>query len=288
MLDQAEDKRGEKLEAFTPFTRLPGNIKTRCILLCDHASNQLPHQYGTLGLSADELTRHIAYDIGAAGVTQHLNELLDAPAVTANFSRLLIDPNRGEDDPTLVMRLSDGAIVPGNAEIDYTEIEDRKANYYSPYHQDIDTLIDEALASQNVPILVSIHSFTERLKGHQRPWHVAVLWDKDDRLPVPLIESLRKEPDIVVGENEPYSGELKGDCLFRHGTERGLAHALIELRQDLISQAAGQRAWAERIARVLKDILGQQVHKSKLHKVSFYGSKTERPSAVRQEERGND
>jgi len=275
MLDQTKELVKADEGGYRPFIRLPGDIKKSCIILCDHACNTLPGDYATLGLSPDQLSRHIAYDIGAAGVTSYLSELMGVPAVMANFSRLLIDPNRGADDPTLIMRISDGAVVPGNAHADDDEIERRKAAFYRPYHDAIDTLIDEALAAQAIPILVSIHSFTERFKGHIRPWHAAVLWDHDDRLPRPLIDTLRSEPDIIVGENEPYSGELKGDCLFQHGTKRGLAHALIELRQDLIGEPSGQRAWAERLARVLTELFSHPTLAAELRTVRFYGSKTE-------------
>jgi len=288
MLDQAEERRLTGQQPSQPFTRLPGNLSKGCIILCDHASNRMPASYGTLGLSPNELSRHIAFDIGAAGVTRYLSELLGAPAVMANFSRLLIDPNRGDDDPTLVMRLSDGAIVPGNAEIDEAEVERRKTNFYQPYHDAVDALIDEELAVGTIPVLVSIHSFTARFRDRARPWHVAVLWDKDDRLPVPLIEQLRCEPDVIVGENEPYSGELKGDCLYRHGTKRGLAHALIELRQDLIGEVSGQRAWADRLARVLSDLLDRPTLASKLHQTRYYGSNTEKASAGQMEEQRDD
>ena len=274
MLHQAEHKSTQNEKAFQPYVRLAGDVTKGCIILCDHASNMLPASYGSLGLSADQMERHIAYDIGAAGVTRYLSELMGLPAVMANFSRLLIDPNRGADDPTLIMRLSDGAVVPGNAHIDASEIAARKAKFYQPYHDAVDALIEEALAAETIPILLSIHSFTERFKGHERPWHAAVLWDKDDRLPLPLIETLRREPDIIVGENEPYSGELKGDCLYQHGTERGLAHALIELRQDLIGELAGQKAWADRLARVLTELLAHPNLARDLHDIRFFGSNT--------------
>ena len=128
-----------------------------------------------------------------------------------------------------------------------------------------------------MPILVSIHSFTERFKGHARPWHAAVLWDNDDRLPLPLVEALRNEPDIIVGENKPYSGELKGDCLYQHGTKRGLAHALIEIRQDLIGEQSGQRAWGDRLASVLTGLFSHPTLAEEFRTIRHYGSKTEKP-----------
>ena len=172
----------------------------------------------------------------------------------STFSRLLIDANRGEDDPTLIMRLSDGAIVPGNAAVDAAERARRIARFHAPYHAAIDAAIDRAIAAGRPPALVSIHSFTPVWRGHARPWHAGVLWDTDPRLAVPLIEALRADPALVVGDNEPYAGALANDTMYRHATARGLAHALIEIRQDLIGDEAGAAAWAERLAPILADL----------------------------------
>ena len=274
MLETAQQSQtGEKGEP-AAFELLAGDAAGGCILVCDHASNWLPPPYGALGLGAGDLERHIAYDIGVAGVIRELNRLMRAPAVLARFSRLLIDPNRGFDDPTLIMQISDGSLVPGNAGIGADEVERRKSLYYLPYHGAIDAAIDQAIAASRPPIIVSIHSFTDNWRGRQRPWHVGVLWDRDPRLPVPLLEALRQEEDLVVGDNVPYSGELKGDCLYQHGTQRGLAHALIELRQDLISDAAGQLEWAKRLARILTGLLSRPNLAGELHRISFHGSNT--------------
>ena len=242
-------------DAFVPFETIEGDVSKRLILLCDHARNDLPPGYGSLGLPQSQLDRHIGYDIGAAAVTRMLAKKLNAPAVLSCFSRLLIDPNRGPNDPTLVMRLSDGAVVPGNAYIDQAEIERRKANYYMPYHQAITNKLDGAVSNGTNPVILSIHSFTPNWRGTDRPWHCAVLWDEDDRFPNPLIEALRADSDLVVGDNEPYTGKLEDDTMNSHGTKRGLAHALLEIRQDLIADDAGAEAWAERLARLLPPIL---------------------------------
>ncbi|MFN3868961.1 MAG: N-formylglutamate amidohydrolase [Hyphomicrobiaceae bacterium] len=233
---------------------IPGRADAGLILLCDHAENRIPDGYGTLGLPASELSRHIAYDIGAAGVVENLARLLDVPAVLTRFSRLLIDPNRGLDDPTLIMRLSDGAIIPGNRTLTADERAKRVATWYAPYHTAVDRLIDEAQVHHPHPALLSIHSFTEVWRGTVRPWQAGVLWDADDRLAGPLIGALVAEGDLLVGDNEPYSGKLQGDCMWQHGTQRGLPHAIIEVRQDLIRSVEGQQAWAERIARIMRDI----------------------------------
>jgi predicted N-formylglutamate amidohydrolase len=237
------------------FEVLPGRADAGLIILCDHAANALPAGYGTLGLPEAQLKRHIAYDIGAAEVTRRLNQALGAPAVLTRYSRLLIDPNRGADDPTLIMRLSDGAIVPGNRHIDRAEREKRIELYYRPYHEAIAGVIDLCLAAGVPPAMLSIHSFTESWKGVSRPWHVSVLWDRDPRLARPLLDLLYAENELIVGENEPYTGQYQGDTLWQHGTERGLAHAIVEIRQDLIRDAAGQTAWAERLSRLLRALL---------------------------------
>lgn len=241
------------------------------LFLCDHASNRLPERYGTLGLPAEQLRRHIAYDIGAADVTRRLAALFDAPALLTTFSRLLIDPNRGADDPTLVMRLSDGAIVPGNARIDSAEIAHRRATYWQVYRDTIRAEIDRLSAAGPTPVVVSIHSFTEAWKGTPRPWEVGVLWDSDPRFARPLIEGLG-EAGFVVGDNEPYDGALKGDTLDDEVTRRGLAGLLIEIRQDLIADRVSADAMADRLAGVLAPI----VTLPELRRPAFHPSRTGR------------
>ena len=192
------------------------------------------------------------------------------PALLTRFSRLLIDPNRGEDDPTLVMRLSDGAVVPGNRHVGPEEIERRLTRFHRPYHAAINDEIEAALAAGVVPAILSMHSFTPVWRGVPRPWHAAVLWDTDPRLTRELIEALEAPGDLIVGDNEPYDGALRGDCLFRHATLRGLASTLLEIRQDLIADEDGQRLWADRLAGLLPAILAVP----ELHAVRSYGSRT--------------
>ncbi|WP_037546990.1 N-formylglutamate amidohydrolase [Stappia stellulata] len=235
--------------------RLPGAPDSGLLILCDHAGNAVPRAYGTLGLPEAAFQRHIAYDIGVRALTFALARALNAPAVLSTFSRLLIDPNRGEDDPTLVMRLSDGAVVPGNADHDAAERERRLAAYHRPYHAAIAEQIDAAIGAGHPPAILSVHSFTPVWRGVPRPWHAGVLWDNDPRFARPLLERLRECPDLVVGDNEPYDGALKNDCMYRHGTVRGLAHALLEVRQDLIGDAAGVAEWADRLVPLLRQLL---------------------------------
>lgn len=233
-----------------------GRADAGLVLLCDHAGNAMPPEYGTLGLPPEQLARHIAYDIGAAQVTRALAAALGVPAVMTRYSRLLIDPNRGNDDPTLIMRLSDGAVIPGNRRLDEAEREKRIRLYYQPYHRAVAAVIGQCIASGVTPSILSIHSFTESWKERSRPWHVGVLWDRDRRLAGPLLDAFYAEGDLIVGDNEPYSGQLEGDCLWQHATCPGLANALIEVRQDLIRDAAGQAAWAKRLCRIVERILG--------------------------------
>jgi len=257
--------------AFAAFEAVDGDHGRGLILLCDHASNALPPRYGDLGLVAGEFQRHIAYDPGAAAVTRGLAARLGVPAVLSTFSRLLIDPNRGADDPTLIMRLSDGAIVPGNARVDEAERARRTQRYYAPYHAAIERTIEQGLASGKVPALFSVHSFTPVWKGVPRPWQAGVLWDLDPRLAVPLIEALRGDATLTVGDNEPYAGALRGDTMYHHATERGLANALIEIRQDLIADDAGVTAWVDRLAPILTKLNGS----AEVHAVRRYGSKAD-------------
>jgi predicted N-formylglutamate amidohydrolase len=204
-------------------------------------------------------------------VTRRLADLLHCPAVLTTFSRLLIDPNRGADDPTLIMRISDGAIVPGNARIDVTEIGRRRRTFWQPYRDRVGVLLDEMLAAGPVPAMIGIHSFTPAWRGHPRPWHAGILWDVDDRLARPTITALEAEGDLIVGDNEPYDGALEGDTMHRHGTLRGLPHMLVEIRQDLVAEAAAEAAWAERLARVLRPVLADP----QLHAVKHYGTRAQ-------------
>ncbi len=253
---------------FPPFQLVDGDPAAGVLVVCDHAENRLPDEYADLGLPAAEFSRHIAYDPGAAEVARGLAGRLGVPAVLSTFSRLLIDANRGEDDPTLIMRLSDGAVIPGNAAVDGEERARRIARYHAAYHAAIDAAIDRALAAGTPPVIISVHSFTPVWRGRLRPWHAGVLWDRDPRIARPLIAALRAEGDLTVGDNEPYSGALANDCMYRHGSRRGLAHGLVEIRQDLIGEADMAAAWAERLARIVGDLN----RLAGVHAVSHYGS----------------
>lgn len=258
-------------DLFRPFDLVDGDRRKGLVLLADHAGRALPEQYGRLGLPHSEFDRHIAYDIGVDPLTRRLAELTGAPAVLANFSRLLIDANRGEDDPTLIRQLYDGTVVPGNYPLAEPERDRRLDDFYRPYHDAVGSLIASvAQESGAAPLIISIHSFTPVMQGRPRPWHVGILWDLDDRAPKPLIEQLGRDPLLVVGDNEPYDGALRGDTMYRHAIVSGFAHALIEVRQDLIAEQSGIDDWAQRLAPIIEDLNRQP----DMHVVRQYGSRT--------------
>lgn len=225
------------------------------LVTCDHASNRVPDGVGgSLGLSDADMARHIAWDPGAAGVARALADALGAPAVLSTFSRLVIDPNRGEDDPTLLMKLYDGTIIPRNRMADAAELERRKALYYTPYHR---ALADMA-ARQPDTVLVSVHTFTPQLNGRApRPWDLGVLHShRDSRLARALLaRTAEAEPGLCLGDNEPYDGHLPGDAIDRHALAHGRRNVLLELRQDLVATEAQQQGWGARLAPLLTSAL---------------------------------
>jgi predicted N-formylglutamate amidohydrolase len=227
----------------------------RWLVTCDHASNRVPDWVngGDLGIPAEEMARHIAWDVGAAGVATELGRLLDSPVILSDFSRLVIDPNRGEDDPTLVMQLYDGTIIPANRTVGSAEIERRLDQLYRPYHAAYARLA--ALRPDRV--IVAMHSFTPCLRGRApRPWHVGVLYSHlDERFSKLLIARLQAETDLCIGDNEPYSGHLPGDAIDRHALRLGRMNALIEVRNDLIATPAAQAHWAGRLGPILTEVL---------------------------------
>jgi len=232
------------------------NSQSPILFLCDHASSALPP--GGLGLDPALLSTHIAYDIGAASVTQALAAAYGAPALLGAWSRLLIDLNRGADDPTLVMKLSDGSIIPGNRNADDAEVARRIAAFHAPYHAAIAAALDRIGPAA---VIFSMHSFTPAWKGRPRPWEVGVLYDRDVRLAAPLMTRLA-EAGFTVGDNEPYTGALEGDTLWRHGTLRGLPHVLIEMRQDLVGSDEQAQGFAVRLKPILDAALSDMALRS--------------------------
>ena len=227
---------------------------SRWLVTVDHATNTVPDWVGggSLGIAPQDMARHIAYDVGALGLAERLAERLDAPLISTDFSRLVIDPNRGEDDPTLVMRLYDGTVIPANRSIDAAQIEQRVARLYRPYH----AALADIAGARNDRVICAVHSFTPCLRGRApRPWQVGILYShRDERLAKPLIAALAAQ-GLCVGDNEPYSGHLDGDSIDRHALTPGRPNVLIELRNDLIAQPDGQIAWADRLAPILDQVL---------------------------------
>ena len=255
----------------SPFEIIDGDAACGLVLLADHATNHLPARYGRLGLPESAFSRHIAYDIGIEGLTRRLAARLGVPAVLSRFSRLLIDPNRGEDDPTLIMRISDGAIIPGNHPISAEEWQHRLQSYHRPYHAAVSETIERvAAASGRAPLVISLHSFTPVWKGVPRPWHITVLWDGDDRAVNPLLAAFGEIPGVVTASNEPYDGALRGDTMFRHCMTAGIPHALIEVRQDEIGDDEGEARWAARLAPILADLNAE----ADLHTYQTFPSRT--------------
>jgi len=237
------------------FEILGADREGRWLITCDHATNRVPEWVngGCLGLDPADMQRHIAYDVGAAGVTRLLAEALSSPAILSDFSRLVIDPNRGEDDPTLLMKLYDGTIIPANRHADEAERERRLNALYRPYHKAYADLVSR----RDDVVVCAVHSFTPQLKGRApRPWEVGVLYAGDDRLAKPFIAACRAQ-GWCVGDNEPYAGHLPGDAVDRHALQGGRPNVLIEVRNDLVADGAGQALWAANLAPILKDVLAQ-------------------------------
>ncbi len=225
------------------------------LLVCDHATRFIPRALDSLGLDEALLSRHIAWDIGIADVTRRLAAHLDAPAVLSHFSRLIIDPNRALDDPTSIPEISDGVIIPGNRGLTPAAVAARFETFFRPYHEAIADRLDRMLEHGPAPALVSMHSFTPVMNSEERPWKIGILWNKDPRLPAPLINRFRAL-GVPVGDNQPYSGQDNhGYTQHRHADARGLANALIEVRQDLIDTHHGAEDWSGQLAEVLAEVL---------------------------------
>ena len=217
----------------------------------------MPRKLGSLGVSAEDMDRHIALDIGAAGVTVKLAAALDACAILQTYSRLVIDCNRRPGIPESIVRLSEATRIPGNEKVTVEEAVAREREIFRPYHDRIRSELDARSQQGRPAILISMHSFTPRFHGKPRPWHAGVLYNRDSRLARELLKRLRAEPGLNVGDNEPYSvGDTTDFTIPVHGEQRGLAHAGIEVRQDLVAAEPGQGEWAERLARALVSIAG--------------------------------
>lgn len=221
-------------------------------LTCEHAGRAFPRRLGRLGLPEAETLRHIAWDIGIGAVGRELSRLLNAAVILQSYSRLVIDCNRDPNVPSSIPEISETTEIPGNRSLDEAERAVRVDAIFRPYHNAIAAALDRRAAAGRVSVLVALHSFTPVFKGVPRPWHVAVLFNRDPRLAHALAELLRAESGLMVGENEPYRvSDLTDYTVPVHGERRGLPHVEIEIRQDLITDLAGQREWAGRLARLL-------------------------------------
>ena len=225
------------------------------LFTCDHYGRRLPKRLSDLGLPASELTRHIAYDIGIAGVAEELARALDAHLIAQRYSRLVIDCNRPPEVASAIPRLSESTVIPGNEALSREAMEARRREIFEPYHRRIDAVISRRLHDRAPTVLVALHSFTPVYAGVARPWHIGTLYRRDTALPPLLLKALRAEGDLVVGDNEPYAVSEQTDYTIPvHGEARGLINSGIEIRQDLIAEESGQRQWAERLARILPGI----------------------------------
>ncbi len=223
------------------------------LLACDHASRRLPRSLGSLGLSETELSSHIAWDIGAAGVARILAERLDAALILQNYSRLVIDCNRPLTAPDSIPRSSEWVQIAANEQLSAEQVAMRTAEVFTPYHDALRQQIEQRQRDRRKTLLVAIHSFTPTYRGDARPWHIGTMYRGDARMAKVLLALLRRDERLHVGDNEPYAIEEDSDyTLPHHGEARGIAHVGLEIRQDLIADEAGQKTWAGRLASMFK------------------------------------
>ena len=222
------------------------------LLVCDHAGRRIPRSLHNLGLAPSDLARHIAWDIGIAGVGRALADRLDARLIMQPYSRLVIDCNRPPGGATSIALVSDGTSIPGNENLSGHDAALRLRDIFTPYHRAIANALDARAKARRPTILISLHSFTPVFAGFVRPWQAGVLYHRYGALAQALLALLRAPGDLVVGDNEPYDVTDDTDYTIPvHGEQRGMPHVAIEIRQDLIAEDAGQRQWAERLADLL-------------------------------------
>jgi predicted N-formylglutamate amidohydrolase len=238
------------------FALLHADAGSPWLLIADHAGQRVPRALDQLGLPHSELDRHIGWDIGIAEVTSELAALLGAFAIAQTYSRLVIDCNRPPGVSSSIPESSDGTAIPGNQALSATARQQRIDEIFSPYHGRISAELDARNAAARPTLLLSMHSFTPRMHGVDRPWHAGVLYQRDARLAHALRDALRAEPALVIGDNQPYAVSDSSDYAVPvHGEARGLPHVALEIRQDLIADAQGQRQWAQRLAQLLPGLL---------------------------------
>ena len=221
------------------------------LLVCDHAGRAIPRRLGTLGLPAEALEAHIAWDIGALELSRRLAGALDAGLVHQTWSRLAIDCNRDPDHPQSIVTVSDGRAVPGNLQLTPVEAEARRREIFDPYHARIAAELDDRRARGIPTLLVCVHSFTPSMAGFDRPWHVGVLHLGDSPASFALLDRLRQEDGLVVGDNEPYAMDGTDYTAPVHRRGRGIDAVELEIRQDLLQDPMS----ADRVARLFTRLL---------------------------------
>lgn len=260
-----------------PFVILHEHGVAPALVVCDHASRAFPRGMNRLGLPELPSWQHIAWDIGAGELARGLSHALDAPAVLAGYSRLVVDCNRQPDDPEAFRAVSDGWPVPGNASLGEFERRTRLACFFDPYHEAIAALLADFRRREVVPMVVAVHTFTPEIAGQRRPWHVGVLWDKDEASARRLLAGLRAVEGLVVGDNEPYSGRHPSDYTIDHHAEQaGLPHVCIEVRQDLLESPAGIERWVRLLSRLLGQLIADPGLRRLQHQESAWQSANRR------------
>ena len=240
-----------------PFVVLHEHGAAPVVIVCDHASRAIPRSLARLGLPELPSWQHIAWDIGAGELARGISNALDAPAVLAGYSRLVVDCNRRPDDPEAFRAVSDGWVIPGNQSLGEAGRRARLAYLFDPYHEAISALVAGFRYRGITPLFVSVHTFTPALAGRRRPWHVGVLWDKDEGSARTMLAGLRALEDLVVGDNEPYSGKHpSGYTVAQHAERNGLPHICIEVRQDQLESPAGIERWVRILSRLVREQLG--------------------------------
>ena len=236
-----------------PFVEERRRGTSKFVIVVDHAGARIPRRLADLGVPATELERHIAWDIGSLALARGVSAALDAPLLAQNYSRLVIDCNRDPRVSSSIAQLSEYTEIPGNANLSAEDAAARRAEIFDPYHERIRELLDERLAAGRETILVAQHTMTDCYKGQRRAMHGAVLYNRDRRFAGLVLDMLRREPGLIFGDNEPYFVSDDTDYTIpKHGEARRLPHVEIEIRQDLVSDAAGQTAWAARVAAALE------------------------------------
>lgn len=245
--------------------RINAGGRSALVLSCDHASRKVPRALGDLGLNAEHFDRHIAYDIGAEGVTRILSENLDAMAVLAGYSRLVVDLNRPPAHPTSMPEVSDETLIPGNQNLSPAQVTARLEALFEPYHLLLQRTMTDVWLTNRPPALFSVHSFSPRFGGSPRPWDVGVLWNHDQRLARPLIKALH-DRGLDVGDNLPYSGKDVAYTIDTHASSCGLANCVIEINQDQIADDDGVRRWGE----ILSEVLCEMIRDDALFRVEHH------------------